>query len=227
MDPHGDMMAAVQDMGAHGEHDHDHEMCLAGDDEWMTDSEGEGIDDGDVVEEIEVDTSMEGSEKSGELEGKDGEGGGTNGIPSKKRKRSRRESKGWADDDDEEEKEKEAAPRLNPMEQVSTEGDSTSTETTTSSGAPSTTETPVEKTVGAEGASVSMPADIEDNEDWKRFEVLEETPTDHHYANEVIQVPSKSFMSRVRKEHGVLASSLPREFPSVDCLSPLAFRVLG
>lgn len=33
---------------------------------------------------------------------------------------------------------------------------------------------------------------------------------DHHYSNEPIQVPSKAYMARVKKEYNVLASSLPR-----------------
>ncbi|KAK4057951.1 hypothetical protein OIO90_001170 [Microbotryomycetes sp. JL221] len=56
---------------------------------------------------------------------------------------------------------------------------------------------------------VSMPAEVEDHEHWNRFVVLEQAPSDHHFAKEPIVAPSKSFMSRVRKEHNVLATSLP------------------
>ncbi|KAM0788855.1 hypothetical protein ACM66B_002940 [Microbotryomycetes sp. NB124-2] len=56
---------------------------------------------------------------------------------------------------------------------------------------------------------VSMPADIQDYENWQRFIMLEEAPKDHHYAKEPALAPSKSYMSRVRKEHNVLATSLP------------------
>lgn len=63
-----------------------------------------------------------------------------------------------------------------------------------------------------ETAVVSMPTDAADFEDWSRFEVLEEAPLDHHYIGERVLAPSKAFMSRVRKEHQVLATSLPREF---------------
>ncbi|KAK4055618.1 hypothetical protein OIV83_000164 [Microbotryomycetes sp. JL201] len=56
---------------------------------------------------------------------------------------------------------------------------------------------------------VSMPADIEDYAKWQRFIMLEEAPKDHHYAKEPILAPSKSYMARVRKEHKVLATSLP------------------
>ncbi|BGP15191.1 hypothetical protein JCM10213_000859 [Rhodosporidiobolus nylandii] len=55
----------------------------------------------------------------------------------------------------------------------------------------------------------AMPSEVEDFADWSRFEMLEEAPADHHYAGEPLQVPGKAFMSRIRKEHGVLASSLP------------------
>ncbi|GAA5955577.1 hypothetical protein JCM8115_006794 [Rhodotorula mucilaginosa] len=57
--------------------------------------------------------------------------------------------------------------------------------------------------------AVSMPTETDDFEDWSRFQVLEEAPEDHHYYNERVLAPSKAFMSRVRKEHQVLASSLP------------------
>ncbi|GAA5892596.1 ubiquitin-conjugating enzyme E2 [Sporobolomyces salmoneus] len=208
MDPHGDMMQAAAEMGADGpggdgDFD-DQEMTLDGEDGWMTeDDEGEGSERG------EVDTVMQ-EEKRGKGENEEKEG---NGTLSRKRKRSRRESRGWADDDDEEDAK--SVPRSNPRTEESTEFETaipSRVESTTDT--PSTAVTPAEQedattTTAAAASSVSMPADIEDVQDWKRFEVLEEVPTDHHYSNEVIQVPSKSFMSRVRKEHGVLASSLP------------------
>ncbi|GAA5970526.1 hypothetical protein JCM11641_007339 [Rhodosporidiobolus odoratus] len=74
--------------------------------------------------------------------------------------------------------------------------------------APSSAPTPSLST--APTAQVSMPSALEEDfADWSRFEVLEEVPDDHHYKDEQIQVPGKAFISRVRKEYAVLASSLP------------------
>lgn len=75
---------------------------------------------------------------------------------------------------------------------------------------PSAASTSVPTPTGA-ATAVSMPTETDDFEDWSRFQVLEEAPEDHHYYNERVLAPSKAFMSRVRKEHQVLASSLPRE----------------
>ncbi|GAA6004968.1 hypothetical protein JCM11491_002293 [Sporobolomyces phaffii] len=206
MDPHGDMMHAHDDDLAGSGAEHDHDMMVDGDDGWTTES------DGDDSELSAADVDMDADE--GDASEREGEGATEvrpeNGAPSRKRKRGRRESRGWADDDDDEDDEgAAAATRTNPK------GEEAGIVETANAGleTPSTqTETPVEQRQGApaEGtAAVSMPADVEDIEDWKRFEVLEEVPIDHHYSGEVVQVPSKSFMSRVRKEHGVLASSLP------------------
>ncbi|POY73661.1 hypothetical protein BMF94_3196 [Rhodotorula taiwanensis] len=63
--------------------------------------------------------------------------------------------------------------------------------------------------VNAPTAVVSMPTETSDFEDWSRFGVLEEAPEDHHYYSERVLAPSKAFMSRIRKEHQVLATSLP------------------
>lgn len=71
--------------------------------------------------------------------------------------------------------------------------------------------------VNAPTAVVSMPTETSDFADWSRFGVLEEAPEDHHYYSERVLAPSKAFMSRIRKEHQVLATSLPRE------LSPTRF----
>ncbi|GAA6031154.1 hypothetical protein JCM8097_004030 [Rhodosporidiobolus ruineniae] len=76
--------------------------------------------------------------------------------------------------------------------------------------APSSSSAPA---AASSAATVSMPSTAatgeDDYADWARFEVLEEAPADHHYIGEPVQVPGKAFMSRTRKEHGVLASSLP------------------
>ncbi|CEQ42576.1 SPOSA6832_04405, partial [Sporobolomyces salmonicolor] len=149
----------------------------------------------------------------------------------KKRRRSRRkkdedEVKGWADDVDEKEDEGKkdegsAAPELKPAADATHAHASTSDmeveeellpgrTALPAAAAPAAAASTSTAAAAAEGtAKVLMPGQIEDFADWSRFEVLEEAPGDHHYANEPVQVPSKSFMSRVRKEHGVLASSLP------------------
>ncbi|GAA5879197.1 hypothetical protein JCM1840_007608 [Sporobolomyces johnsonii] len=151
----------------------------------------------------------------------------------KKRRRSRRkkdedEVKGWADDveekEDEGKKEDEergsAAGELKAARDAKDAHASTSDMEVEEELLPGRTAPPAAAAVAAVAAStaaaaaegtakVLMPGEIEDFADWSRFEVLEEAPADHHYANEPVQVPSKSFMSRVRKEHGVLASSLP------------------
>ncbi|KAK4700888.1 ubiquitin-conjugating enzyme E2 O, partial [Phenoliferia sp. Uapishka_3] len=67
----------------------------------------------------------------------------------------------------------------------------------------------LEKEGAKEEESLSLPKEVEEHEDWKRFTMLEEAPKDHHYAREPIQVPSKAYMARVKKEYNVLASSLP------------------
>lgn len=232
MDPHGDHLGPVGDdelehegsEGVSGDFDDDDgDMSLDGEDGWTTED-----DDGAGEDVDELDTTMHEGECApngvGGTEDKGGAAGG--GVGSRKRKRGRRESRGWADDDDEDEAEGQigkqgAKPAPQPsaaMDSAAADNDNTATSSietpTTTTAAPVDSQGPTLATAAAEAegsrAAVSMPADIEDVEDWKRFEVLDEAPVDHHYANEVVQVPSKSFMSRVRKEHGVLASSLPR-----------------
>ena len=169
---------------------------MEGSEGWMTD-DGEGED-----EEYEL---ADGGESGEEEEEKDERI--EHGPIAKKRKRSRRESRGWADEDD-----------VVTMEGVEGEGDQPA-EIQDAAEVPSTTETPTEQ---EEGKGVSMPsAELDDFADWSRFEVLEDVPKDHHYSNETVQVPSKTFLSRVRKEHGVLASSLPRTFQFFLSLPPL------
>lgn len=52
----------------------------------------------------------------------------------------------------------------------------------------------------------------EDDEQWERFEMLEQAPRDHHFYNELSSgAAAKSYHSRIQKEHRALQSSLPGE----------------
>lgn len=197
LDPEAQALAAAGLLGPDGE-----ELGEEGSEGWMTDDDGMGEEDSDSAEQDQGESDRKQEEEVEERRIEDGEE-----RSAKKRKRSRRESRGWADEDE-----------VVNMEGVEQGGGDEPVETRDLVEVPSTTETPTEKE-GEKG--VSMPsAELDDFQDWSRFEVLEEVPIDHHYSNEVVQVPSKSFMSRVRKEHGVLASSLPRMF---QLLSNLLF----
>ncbi|GAA5986419.1 hypothetical protein JCM10908_003747 [Rhodotorula pacifica] len=124
--------------------------------------------------------------------------------------------KGWADEED-------APIAIEPKQvgaastNVAASGESASGVTAIAAAASSSTAVPSEAPTsisapppaGESATAVSMPTEISDFEDWSRFEVLEEAPEDHHYYNERVLAPSKAFMSRVRKEHQVLATSLP------------------
>ncbi|CAK9781769.1 hypothetical protein CC85DRAFT_267536 [Cutaneotrichosporon oleaginosum] len=51
---------------------------------------------------------------------------------------------------------------------------------------------------------------LTDSDNWVRFEVLESAPAEHHYFEEPLLPPaSKTFFSRLRKEHRTLSTSLP------------------
>lgn len=59
--------------------------------------------------------------------------------------------------------------------------------------------------------STGMPS-LEDDEEWRRFEMLEEAPEDHHFIKELAYAAgSKAYHTRLAKEHRALMSSLPGE----------------
>ncbi|GFZ47242.1 hypothetical protein JCM24511_04985 [Saitozyma sp. JCM 24511] len=58
------------------------------------------------------------------------------------------------------------------------------------------------------GHATPLPS-LEDDEDWQRFEMLEEAPEDHRFFKEPAAAPSKAFNTRLQKEHRALMSSLP------------------
>ncbi|GAA6046874.1 hypothetical protein JCM3770_005687 [Rhodotorula araucariae] len=129
---------------------------------------------------------------------------GTEGAPrrsGRKRRRGEEDTKGWADDDDEEGKAVEGVPAV-PAPALAVAASIPAV-------AAPVPEAPAPTTVATSATAVSMPGEVEDFDNWTRFEVLEEAPPDHHYIGEPVQVPGKAFMSRMRKEHQVLASSLP------------------
>ncbi|GAA5823545.1 hypothetical protein JCM11251_000674 [Rhodosporidiobolus azoricus] len=188
---------------------------------WMTD-EGEG-------EEVEVD-GEDGSEGSYEDADEDGDvdmkGWADEGEEVKREVEELREeadaekrkNRGWADEDEAEAEgtaEGEADVDGEKVEEDKNEEKEVEkallshTSASAADAIPSTSAATSPSPPAASSAAVSMPTEVEDFADWSRFEVLEESPADHHYASEPVQVPGKAFMSRVRKEHGVLASSLP------------------
>ncbi|GAA5975270.1 hypothetical protein JCM5350_000217 [Sporobolomyces pararoseus] len=198
MDPHAEMMAQAQEeMGMHVEEEDDDGMSIDGD---------EGGDQGWTTEEEE-------DEGQGQVETNDDDEKVRQGVTnSRKRKRSRRESRGWADEEDEEEEEEEQQDRTSNPRTVHEQP------LPTAENVPSTSDTPLDKAAGQSTIGAVSITHIEtrkndndeDDENWQRFEILEEIPRDHHYSNESAQeVPSKQFISRVRKEHKVLSSSLP------------------
>ena len=53
---------------------------------------------------------------------------------------------------------------------------------------------------------------VRDDEEWQRFEVLDQAPSDHHFMREPrSEAASKIFHSRMQREHRALMSSLPGE----------------
>ncbi|GAA5897227.1 hypothetical protein JCM6882_001820 [Rhodosporidiobolus microsporus] len=216
LDPETGMMAPP--VGEDGLPMEEDEEGASEDGSWMTDEEGE------EGEEVWVEGS-EGSEGSEEGEDEDGDvemkGWADEEVEALREEEAdeRRRNRGWADEEEEEEQteakpagEKDAAatapaPVAEPAESISSSdaappADATSSSSSAPAPAPAPAPTPA-------SAPVSMPTEVEDFADWSRFEVLEESPADHHYASEPVQVPGKAFMSRVRKEHGVLAGALP------------------
>ncbi|GAA6062573.1 hypothetical protein JCM10212_004886 [Sporobolomyces blumeae] len=178
------------------------------DDEWMTDDGS--LLSGESDEEDASDKSWETADEDEEFEvdevvDETREEGG----PSKKRKRSRRESRGWADEDDDKDKAAKGGDAKMEVEEAQATEPTSDHEVERSllPGRSTAADADASKPQGSAG--VSMPGAIEDFADWSRFEVLEEAPADHHFFSEKVQVPGKSFMSRVAKEHGVLATSLP------------------
>lgn len=126
--------------------------------------------------------------------------------------------KGWADEEEEQQQQAPAAAAATASEgtpvaatTVDKDQPSEPVVATTFSSAADSAKPPAASTSTGAATAVSMPTETDDFEDWSRFQVLEEAPEDHHYYNERVLAPSKAFMSRVRKEHQVLASSLPRE----------------
>lgn len=71
------------------------------------------------------------------------------------------------------------------------------------------------------GHATPLPS-LEDDEDWQRFEMLEEAPEDHRFFKEPAAAPSKAFNTRLQKEHRALMSSLPGE-----CLAALSLHAEG
>ncbi|WVN87953.1 uncharacterized protein L203_103150 [Cryptococcus depauperatus CBS 7841] len=69
----------------------------------------------------------------------------------------------------------------------------------------------------AGSSSASLPSyapisklSLENDEHWQSFDVLEQAPSDHHFINEKgMQVANKGFLSRIKREHNALQSSLP------------------
>lgn len=63
----------------------------------------------------------------------------------------------------------------------------------------------------------SLPADstssgsrsAKDHSSWMRFDMLEHAPADHHFFSKPVEKTNSSFMTRLKKEFKVLASSLP------------------
>ncbi|CDZ96814.1 Ubiquitin-conjugating enzyme [Phaffia rhodozyma] len=62
---------------------------------------------------------------------------------------------------------------------------------------------------GSFGADHSPGSMKKDDPSWLRFDVLEHAPLDHHFLNKVVEKTNSSFMTRLKKEFKVLASSLP------------------
>ncbi|GAA5844140.1 hypothetical protein JCM9279_003744 [Rhodotorula babjevae] len=201
----------------------DGESSSGSDASWLTE-DGEDSDavmstagDGEGLEGV-VDAVME--DDSQDEDYKTEEEGAQAAEPRRSgRKRGRAgddDAKGWADEDDEL-LDGDAAPASaaadgnaattaahGPSSVAATSSSSSSSAATAAAPAPSA------PTSMPAATSVSMPGEIEEDfPDWSRFEVLEEAPLDHHYIAEPVQVPGKAFMSRMRKEHKVLASSLP------------------
>ncbi|BGP47280.1 hypothetical protein JCM10450v2_003132 [Rhodotorula kratochvilovae] len=174
---------------------------------WMTEDEemdaDEAVGDALAAGVVGLDAVMSGAEEDDSQDedyATEEEGAaGAEGVPRRSgRKRRRGEDegmKGWADDDDDEVKAGEGAPAV--------------TAEVIPAPAPAPAPEAPAATAAAGATAVSMPGEVEDSADWSRFEVLEEAPLDHHYITEPVQVPGKAFMSRMRKEHQVLASSLP------------------
>ncbi|GAA5994201.1 ubiquitin-conjugating enzyme E2 [Rhodotorula paludigena] len=199
----------------------------ASDASWLTEDEDADMSDaGSAAAAGEaVDILLDGEEAEDDSEDEDyrteDEGAGTGAGAAPRRSKRRREKRddedmrGWADEDDEEEAGKaaaeEAAPAaapaaVAPTSDAEVEADLLPSRTEVAEASASAAPAAAN---GTTATAVSMPGEIEDFADWSRFEVLEEAPFDHHYIGEPVQVPTKAFMSRMRKEHQVLASSLP------------------
>jgi len=219
MDPEGELAGALD-----GEDD---AMSTDGesDGSWLT----EDGDEGDVVMsaaadgeglEVVVDAVMEDDSQDEDYETEE-EGAQVDAPRRSGRKRGREgddNAKGWADEDDEL-ADAGAAPASSdangsaaPTAAAAAPGSSSATAASSSSSSvAAAAPAPTAPAPAPAATSVSMPGEVEEDfPDWSRFEVLEEAPLDHHYIGEPVQVPGKAFMSRMRKEHKVLASSLPR-----------------
>ncbi|OXB36236.1 ubiquitin-conjugating enzyme E2 O [Cryptococcus neoformans] len=62
----------------------------------------------------------------------------------------------------------------------------------------------------SQGAPLPKESLDEDDEQWVRFEMLEQAPRDHHFYNELSSgAAARSYHSRIQKEHRALQSSLP------------------
>lgn len=73
----------------------------------------------------------------------------------------------------------------------------------------------IEEPLADDNTSVKVMANMHANEDecdenpWTLFKILASTPVDHAFYTSPPAQPSKSFLSRLRKEYSVLNSSLP------------------
>ncbi|BGP07228.1 hypothetical protein JCM10049v2_003059 [Rhodotorula toruloides] len=212
MDPAGEaaagLQALVDEEGMMLDEDgEDEEEGVETDGSWMTEDEDMGSEEEEAgepavvsctIDDFAGDWSSQDDSQDEDYKADDDEEASVGG-----KKGSDVEMKGWADEE-EEEANKVASDAEVEMNLLPPKA---STSTAADNGAPGVDATATPAASAA--ATVSMPGEIEDFDDWKRFEVLEEAPADHHYINEKVDAPGKAFMSRVRKEHQVLASSLP------------------
>ncbi|GAA5894505.1 hypothetical protein JCM8208_006259 [Rhodotorula glutinis] len=225
IDPEGELNAALD-----GEDDamstDEGESGSESDGSWMTEDDGDAVMSaagGDDLEGV-VDAVME--DDSQDEDYKTEEEGAQVDAPRRSGRRKGRagdeDAKGWADEDDDL-LEADAAPApvgvdgsAAPSAAAAPEPSSAAAaaaavaSSSSSSAATATSPASTAPAPAPAATSVSMPGEVEEDfADWSRFEVLEEAPLDHHYIGEPVQVPGKAFMSRMRKEHKVLASSLP------------------
>ncbi|WVR08883.1 hypothetical protein IAU60_005942 [Kwoniella sp. DSM 27419] len=65
-------------------------------------------------------------------------------------------------------------------------------------------------TIRSNGHHSTAKPTLEDDENWQQFEMLEEAPMDHHFITESpLESANKAYLSRLKKEHKALLTSLP------------------